>query len=286
MTMPSFDFVAAKSLDQAAEMAVSLGGKCQIMAGGTDVMPLLRDRLIRPELVVSLREIPGLDKIEFKPGEGLRIGALATLDQIQASPAVRDNLPAVAEAAHYVASKQIRCKGTMAGNICNASPSADTACILIVMGAKILTTKREIQIGDFFKGVKKTCLEPGELVREIFVPELKSGEGSGYLKHAVRKAMDLAIIGVASWVRMDGQKIADCRMAFGGAGVTPLRALQAEKHLKGKTYSEALLEEAAVLAAADAKPISDVRASAEYRSDMIRVYAKRSFKRALETLRS
>lgn len=291
MPLPKFDFIAAKSMEEAANLVLELGDKCKVMAGGTDVLLLLRDHVITPETVISLREIPNLDFVNYIPGEGARIGALATLNAIETSEAIKKEMPAVSDSAHYVASKQVRCKGTMVGNICNASPSADTSCILIVMNAKVKTVRatgagREIPVGEFFTGVKRTALEQGELVTEVDIPELKSGEGSAYYKHAIRKAMDLAIIGVGVWVKMDGKKVADCRIAFGGAGVTALRAYEAEKILIGNEYSEELLEKAALAASEASKPISDVRASVEYRKDMIRVFTKRSFKKALENLKA
>lgn len=285
MTLANFNYVTAKTLEEASELFAKMGDQCQIMAGGTDILPLLKDHVISPEAVIDIKQIPDLKFIEFVPGVGLKIGALATLDEIWSSDVVREQNQAVADAAHFVASKQIRCKGTMAGNICNASPSADTASILLAMDAKVKTTKREIPIGAFFVGVKKTSLEPGEIVTEIIIPELKAGEGAAYLKHAIRKAMDLAIIGVAVKVTMDGLKIKDCRIAFGGAGITPLRAPEAENMLIGSTFTEELLEEAAAATAKSAKPISDVRASAEYRSDMIRVFTTRAFKKALESVK-
>jgi len=290
MSLPKFEYIAAKSIEEAANLAAELGDKCMVMAGGTDIIPLLKDRVKEPEYIIDLKTIPGLDKLEYVKGEGLYVGALTKLNDIETSEVVKKEFPAVADAAHYVASKQIRCKGTMAGNICNASPSADTASILLAMNAKVKTVRanaingRDIPINVFFKHVKKTCLEQGELVTEINIPELKSGEGAAYYKHAIRKAMDLAIIGVASWVKMDGNKIADCRIAVGGASITPFRAEAAEKVLIGNEYSEDLLEKAAMAAMESCKPISDVRASAEYRADMVRVFTKRSFKKALETL--
>jgi carbon-monoxide dehydrogenase medium subunit len=262
------------------------------MAGGTDVIPLLKDRVIKPEHIVDLKNIPGLDMLKFTPGTGLKIGALTTLRTIEKSEVVKKEIPAVSDAAHYVASTQIRGRGTMAGNICNASPSADTAQILLAMNASVETVRansaggRVIPITEFFKGVKKTNLDAGELVTCLNIPELKPGEGSAYFKHAVRKAMDLAIIGVASWIKMDGTKIADCRIAIGGAATTPFRATEAEKFLIGKKYTDELLEEAAVTASKACRAISDVRASAEYRVDMVRVFTKRSFKKALETLKA
>jgi len=293
MPLPKFEYVAAHSIEEAANMAAEMGGKCLVMAGGTDVIPLLKDRVATPEFILDLKTIPGLDGLEFVPGEGLKIGALTKLRDIETSEAVKKEMPAVADAAHYVASTQIRCKGTMAGNICNASPSADTPPILIAMNASVKTarkngTGRTIPIGEFFRGVKKTNLdaEEGELLTEIDIPELKSGEGSAYYKHAVRKAMDLAIIGVASWVKMDGRKIADCRIAVGGAAITPVRAKSAEAMLIGQEFSDELLEKAAEATAKDIRPISDVRASAEYRTDMVRVFTKRSFKKAIETIKA
>jgi CO/xanthine dehydrogenase FAD-binding subunit len=233
-----------------------------------------------------------MDQLQFVEGEGLTIGALTKLFTLQSSPVVKEHIPAIADAAHYVASAQIRRKGTMAGNICNASPSADTAPILVSMGAKVQTYSqdggREIPMDEFFKGVKRTNLdkEKGEIVTKILVPELKSGEGSAYFKHSVRKAMDLAIIGVAAWVKMDGKKVADCRITLGGVGITPLRAKDAEAVLIGNELSDDLLEKAGEAAAASCHPISDVRASAEYRTDMVRVYTKRAVKKAVATLKA
>jgi len=289
MSLPKFEYIAAQSIEEAGNLAVELGKNCRIMAGGTDVIATMKDRFDKPEYILDIKRIPGMDQIEYVPDEGLKIGALTTLRAIETSPLIKEKFTAVAVAAHYVASTQIRAKGTMAGNICNASPSADTAPILLAMNASVKTFRtapdngRVIPIDEFFKGVKQTTLEHGEIVTEIDIPELKSGEGSAYFKHAVRKAMDLAIIGVAAWVKMDGKKCVDCRIALGGVATTPIRATKAEKLLKGKEITDKLLEEVAVAASEGCRPISDVRASAEYRKDMVRVFTKRSIKKALET---
>jgi len=290
MALPAFAYVAAKSVEEGARLAAEKGDKAVVMAGGTDVIPLLKDRVIRPELVIDIKDIPGLGRLEHVPGEGLRVGALVKLHAIESSEVVKREFPAVAEAAHYVASKQIRCKGTMAGNICNASPSADTASILLAMGATVWAKdaageERAIPIDEFFKGVKKTCLAKGELVTRIDIPETKPGEGAAYFKLAVRKAMDLAIIGVAAWVRVEGGVFADARIAVGGAATTPFRARAAEAALRGKAFDEDMLEEAAKAAAGECRAISDVRASAEYRTDMVRVFTKRAVRKALERLK-
>jgi carbon-monoxide dehydrogenase medium subunit len=293
VSLPDFDYIAAQSLKEASDLARQWGEKGVFLAGGTDVILLIKDHVLKNvNAVIDLKTIPDLDTLDFVEGEGLRVGALTKLYTIQTSPLVKEKMPALAQAAHYVASTQIRRKGTMVGNICNASPSADTASILLAMKAKVKTYNadggRVISIDDFFTGVKKTSLakEKGELVTEIVIPELKSGEGSAYYKHAVRKAMDLAIIGVAAWVKMDGRKVADCRIAMGGVGITPLRAREAEKLLTGSEITDDMLEKVGVAASGECRPISDVRASAEYRTDMIRVYTKRAVKTAVETLKA
>lgn len=293
MALPNFDYVIVKSLEEASALVKEKGSKCVLMAGGTDVILLLKENVLKDvDTVIDIKNIPELNQLDYEEGKGVTVGALTKLFTIQNSEMIKAQMPAVADAAHYVASSQVRRKGTMAGNICNASPSADTAPILVAMNATVKTYcadgGREIPIDDFFVGVKKTALnkEKGEIVTQILIPELKSGEGSAYFKHSVRKAMDLAIVGVAAWVKMDGKKVADCRIAMGGVGITPLRAPKAEQLLIGNEITEELLEQVGLQASAECSPISDVRASAEYRTDMIRVYTKRAIKKAVETMKA
>lgn len=292
MALPEFDYVLAKSRQEAAELNAQ--DDVRVMAGGTDVILLVQAKAFKGlKRVVDLKGIQGMDKLEFVPGEGLRIGALTKLYAIQNSPAVKENIPAVADAAHYVASAQIRRKGTMAGNIVNASPSADTVPILLAMNAVLQTydkdgNTRSINMNDFYKGFRKYDLDKsrGEIVTDIDIPELKPGEGSAYLKHSVRKAMDLAIIGVAAWVKMDGRKVADARIALGGVAVNAIRAPKAEQMLIGHEITDELLEAVGLQASQECSPIDDVRASAEYRTDMVRVYTKRAIRKAAESVRA
>lgn len=293
MALPNFDYVIVKSLEEASDLVKEKGAKCVLMAGGTDVILLLKENVLKDvDTVIDIKNIPELNQLTYEEGKGVTVGALTKLFAIQNSEMIKEQMPAVADAAHYVASSQVRRKGTMAGNICNASPSADTAPILVAMNATVKTYNaaggREIPINEFFVGVKKTALDKanGEIVTQIMIPELKSGEGSAYFKHSVRKAMDLAIVGVAAWVKMDGKNVADCRIAMGGVGITPLRAPKAEAMLIGKELTDELLEQAAVQASEECSPISDVRASAEYRKDMVRVYTKRAVKKAIETMKA
>ena len=289
MALPAFDYVKVSSLKEASKLAAEKGDKAVLMAGGTDVILLIHEKAIPADTVIDIKGIPGLDEIKYVEGEGMRIGALVKLYDIQNSDIVKEKMPALSYASRYVASPQIRRKGTMVGNICNASPSADTASILVAMNAVVKVYnaegEKEIPIDEFFKGVKKTALVPGDIVTGIFIPELNKGEGSAYFKHSVRKAMDLAIIGVGAKIKMDGDKIADARVCMGGVAITPLRAKNAEQILIGNEITDELLEKAGVAASQECSPISDVRASAEYRADMVRVYTKRAVRKAVETMK-
>lgn len=287
MVFPKFEYLAPKSVEEAAHLAAELGPTSVLMAGGTEIVPQMKDKAIKPEYIIDIKGIPGMSGIEYVPGEGLKIGALTKLYTIQTDKTVNEKFRAVANAAHYVASKQVRCKATMTGNICNASPSADTAPILVAMGASVQTlradgSRRTIPMSDFFTGFKKTAVEKGEIVTEIDIPDLADNEYAAYLKHSVRKAMDLAIIGVAAWIRMDGDRCADCRIALGGVATTTVRAPAAEQILIGQVLTDELLEQAGVAASEGCSPITDVRASAEYRKDMVRVFTKRAIKQAFE----
>ena len=271
MALPEFDYIAAKSYEEASKLMVS-------MSGGTDVILQIPKFVSRGmKTVIDLKSVPEQTRLEFVEGEGLYVGANTKLFDIQSSPVVLDKMPAVAQAAHYVGSNQVRRKGTMVGSICNASPTGDCGSILLAMNAKVKIYSaengiREVAMDDFWPGFKKIAADKskGELVTEIFM----------------RKAMDLAIVGVAAWVKMDGKKVADCRIAVAGGDVTIVRAKKAEQMLIGNELTEELLEKAAVQAADEMNPRSSLRASAEYRHDMIRVYTKRAVNKAIETMKA
>ena len=292
MALPEFDYIAAKSYEEASKLMVSMGSECVVMSGGTDVILQIPKFVSRGmKTVIDLKSVPEQTRLEFVEGEGLYVGANTKLFDIQSSPVVLDKMPAVAQAAHYVGSNQVRRKGTMVGSICNASPTGDCGSLAMNAKVKIYSAEngiREVAMDDFWPGFKKIAADKskGELVTEIFIPELKSGEGSAYFKHSVRKAMDLAIVGVAAWVKMDGKKVADCRIAVAGGDVTIVRAKKAEQMLIGNELTEELLEKAAVQAADEMNPRSSLRASAEYRHDMIRVYTKRAVNKAIETMKA
>lgn len=288
MVLPQFEYLAPKTIGEACNLLLELGSPAKVMAGATDLIPPMKDKAISPEYLIDLKKIPDLDYLEYDEKEGLKIGALTTLRTIETSPLVKEKNPAVAHAAKVVASTQIRAKGTMAGNICNASPSCNTAPNLLAQGAKILVQgpnkDRIIQAEDFFLGVKKTSLEPGEIVTGIVIPPLAENERAAYIKHAVRKAMDLAIIGVAVKIKVEDGICTDAHIALGAVAATPIRAPKAEEALIGKALTDEVIVKASEEAMDSCHPISDIRASAEYRKDMIRVFTKRAVRQAMECL--
>jgi carbon-monoxide dehydrogenase medium subunit len=287
MVLSNFEYMLPKTLGEACNLLAELGQKAKIMAGATDLIPPMKDKAICPEYLIDIKKIPDLNYLDFDPAEGLKIGALTTLRTIETSPLVKEKNPSVAHAARVVASPQVRNKGTMAGNICNASPSCDTGPILLAQGAKILVQgpnkDRYIPIEDFFVGVKKTSLESGEIVTGIVIPPLEANATAVYIKHAVRKAMDLAIVGVAVWLKIENGICRDVKISLGAVAATPIRAKKAEEIIAGQKLTEELIEQASVAAMNGCSPISDIRASAEYRKDMIRVFTRRAIKQAMES---
>lgn len=287
MILPQFEYHAPSTLEEACKLLVELDN-AKVFAGATDMIPPMKDKAFTCEHVIDLKRIPGLDYLEYDEKEGLKIGALTTLYTIETSELVKEKNPAVAKAAKYVASTQIRMKGTMVGNICNASPSCDSGPILVAMGAKVLVVgnegTREIAIDDFFISPRNTTLKKGEIVTGIVIPPLKDNEGAAYIKHAVRKAMDLAIVGVAARIKVENGICVNAALGLGAVAIKPVRALEAEAVLIGKELTDEVINEAAEVAKAHVKPISDIRASKEYRADMIKVFTKRAVKEALENI--
>lgn len=288
MVLPQFEYLAPTTLEEASKLLLEHGDRAKAMAGATDLIPPMRDKAFTVDYLVDLKKIPGLNYLEYDEEEGLKIGALTTLREIEHSPIVKEKNPALAYSAKVVASTQIRAKGTLVGNICNASPSCDNGPNTLAQNAKILVYgpngERTIMAEDFFVGVKKTALQPGEIVTGMVFPPLAENESAAYIKHAVRKAMDLAIIGVAVKIKVEDGICKDARIALGAVATTPIRAPKAEEALIGTALTEEDIVKASVEAMNACSPISDIRASKEYRKDMIRVFTKRAIRQAMERL--
>ena len=279
--MPRFEYLSPNTIDEAAGLLTKYREKARLIAGGTDLIPKLKRRAITaPELLIDIKDIPGLDYIKYQKGNGLAIGALATMAEIEKSVVIKEKYSILFQAAESMASPQVRHRGTLAGNICNAVPSADTAPPLLVLEAKVKLIgkkgERIVKIADFFKGPGETVLRPEEILAEIQIPELPAGSRGKYIKLSPRRAMDLAVVGVAVLIIPDRDRYSEVRIALGAVSPTPVRATAAENLLRGQKPDAGLIEQAADAAAINCRPISDHRASAEYRRDMVKVLTKRA----------
>ena len=282
-----FELLQPRSLPEALEMKKTHGEKAKVLAGGTDLLVLLKDQKLKAEVVMSLSGIRELNFIRDEKERGVTLGALATHGSVAASPIIRQQFPDLAEACFQVSCVQIQNLGTVGGNLCNASPAADAAPPLLLADAILILAstrgERSVSIHDFFLAPRQTVLKPDEILKEIFIPEVSGRRGATYLKLGRRRAMEIAIVGVGVAVHLNGsdQVASKCRIALGSVAPTPLRARKAEGILTGQEITDQLIEEAAEVAAKEASPISDIRGGAEYRLDMIRVLCRRAARAAL-----
>lgn len=287
MILPEFRYTAPKTMDEAVTLLKEYGTGAKIMAGGTDLINFVKAGAIKPEAIVDIKNLPGMDEISFDSDNGLTIGSLVKLRDIELSEDIKKNYPALSEAVHLIASTQIRSKGTLTGNICNASPSADSVPALFALDARLCITgsegQREIPIDQFYKGFKKIDLKSDEIVTAVKIPPMSDNTKAAYIAHTVRKAMDLAIVGIGAALTLDENGVCiDARIALGAVAVNCVRSPKAEEVLKGNKITEELAAKAGLMAMEDCKPISDVRASAEYRHDMVRVFTRRAIMKAYE----
>ena len=286
-----FELLQPRSLQEALEMKKNYGDKARVLAGGTDLLVLLKDQKLTAEAVMSLAGVRDLNFIRYEDGRGATLGALATHSGVAASPIIQQKFPDLAEACSQVGAVQIQNLGTVGGNLCNASPAADVAPPLLLMDAVLTLAsargERRVSIHDFFQGPRRTVLQADEILKEIFVPEVPGRRGATYLKLGRRKAMEIAIVGIGVAIHLNGsdQVVSECRIAMGSVAPTPVRARRGEEILRNQEVRDELIEEAAVVAAEEASPISDVRASREYRLDMIRVLCRRAARVALARAR-
>jgi len=273
--LKKFEYLKPDSIKETISILSQYGGKAQILNGGTDLIVGMRDKIIQPEYVVDIKAIPGIGKITYSEQDGLHIGATVTLNEISDSKVVQRNYPILAEACKTVGSYQVRNRATLVGNICNASPAADTAPPLLVLDAKVNIVgpdgEKTVLLNQFFVGVKKNILKRGEIVTSVTVPPIKDEWTGVYLKQGRRKDVDLATVGVAVVCIRD-----EIRIALGAVAPTPIRAFKTEELLRGKTIDESILEKAGKSSLTEVSPISDVRSRLEYREEIIKVLVKRA----------
>ena len=290
--MRDFEYHAPATLQEALDLLSTHSETARVLAGGTDLMLMLTDRVVAPEHVIDIKGVPEVTRYEWSGDGALTIGATTLFRQLETDPQVIDRFPGLSEAASEVGSWQIRNMGTVGGNLCTASPSAEIGPILLALDAEVEIAgpkgRRTVPIGQFHTGVRRTVLEPDELLLEVRIPAPKGRTGSNYIKLKERQKMDIAFVGVASVVELepgDGV-VKQARIVLGAVAVTPIHAEQAEAKLRGKRLTDELVVEAGRLAAEAAKPISDIRASADYRRSMVDVLTQRTLRQALAIAQS
>ncbi|OGP73219.1 MAG: hypothetical protein A2V86_13360 [Deltaproteobacteria bacterium RBG_16_49_23] len=308
--MKKFEYLKPHTLDEALILLDQYGGRARLIAGGTDVIVMIKQKEISPDVLISLQEIPDLDRINYNGS--LSMGPMVTHRAIEKSEIIRKNFSALTDAVDVLGSVQIRNVATIGGNISTAAPSADTAAPLLALGARVklksMKTERTIPIEQFFTGPGETVLQKDDILTEIIIPKPLPNTGSAYWKHQRRGALDLPILGVAVLLSLDKATVTcsdllctaspistvlhslegdevfckEVRIALGVAAPTPMRAIDAEKLLRSKKISDELLEEVAETAAKEAQPRDSIRGEAWYRRDMIKVLVKRMAMKSIE----
>jgi len=276
--IPPFDYVAPKTLSELFETLGSHGKELQILAGGTDLMIALKERIVAPRIVVDLGRLRGeLGGIAVKSGV-LHVGALATFSQIESSPFVARYANALLQAAANVGTLQIRSIATLGGNLATASPAADSAPPLIALGATVTLTsgsgQRTLPVQSVFAGPKRNGLRAGEIVSSVEIPA-KEEVRSAWTRSAVRNENALSTVSVAVASAIQDGRFGPSRVALGAVAPTPILAERACEAMEGSEATADQAEMVAALAAEDARPISDIRASALYRKRLVRVLTKR-----------
>jgi carbon-monoxide dehydrogenase medium subunit len=279
----AFDYRSPNSLDEALALLAEHGDDAKVMAGGQSLIPLLKLRFAQPGLIVDIGRLRGMSGVARNDG-WLTIGALTRHVDLERSHDLPRQLSIVPEAAHWIADPLVRNQGTIGGSICHADPSGDWGSVMLALGAELVARsakgERVIQAADFFEGPFTTSLRPDEILTEIRVAASSKPAAGAYNK-LERKVGDFATVAVAVQVELDGGKVSKAGIGLTSVGPKNLKAFDAEKALIGKEPTDAVIAEAAKLAAAAAEPKDDVRGSAEFKKDVVRVFVQRGLKTAL-----
>jgi aerobic carbon-monoxide dehydrogenase medium subunit len=280
-----FELVLPGSLDDCVKALARHGSEAKLLAGGTDLLPQMKNALLKPAVVIDLSSVSRLRAIEPANGQGLRVGAAVTARTLELDRAVRARFLSLAESGALVGSVQVRNLATLGGNLCNAAPSADMAPPLLALDAEAVITgpkgERRVPIGAFFTGVRRTVLAPDELLVELAVPAPGAYSGGNYLRHTPRRELDIAVVGVASQLTLANGVCTKARIALAAVAPVPLRATAAEQALEGQAVTPERIARAADLAIEAARPISDQRGSADFRRHLVRVLTRRTLTTAL-----
>ncbi len=286
MFLNHFEYFAPKTPAETLELVGRLGNKAKILAGGTDLMVVMKAIAISPENLIDINNVEEFKGISCEQGKGAVIGTNTKLAELQFSEAIKSKYPALAYAAGEVGSSQVRHMASLGGNSCNASPAAETPTPLVAMGAKVvlssLSGERELPLEEFILGVRKLNLAEGEMLTKFILPEPAQMSACRYAYMGRRDAMEIDCVNMAVNIELenDGETVKDVKLVMGSVYPRPLVSAEVSTLLLGQKLSEQLIEKAAIAAQGEAKPIDDIRASAEYRSEIVKVLARRLLKEA------
>jgi len=279
--MPNIKLLQPTSLDEALSLLAAPSNELKIVSGGTALVIMLRNRLIAPSTLLSLGRLQELRAIRHEPGVGLRIGALATIREAETSPIIREKQPMLAQTFGKVGNIRIRHAATVGGNLSEADYASDPPCVLVALRARVKARsakgEREIPLTDFFKGFYETALAPDEILTELIVPDSAQGTRATYLKYVSRSSEDRPCVGMALALenQVDG-KCKNLRLVAGAVAETPQEIASAEGIAAGKQLTEDVIDEIADAYSTAIEPLSDLRGSAWYRKQIIRVMARRA----------
>jgi CO/xanthine dehydrogenase FAD-binding subunit len=288
--LPSFDYVRPATPQEVTRLLLKSDGQARLFMGGTDVLVRMRDGFIAPKILIDVKHLPGMRQIDFGKRKGLIVGAAVGMNSLARHPAVMEHYPLLAEALHSVASYQLRTRATMGGNLCNASPAADTAPAALALEAIMVLQGRRgercVPIAEFFLGPGNTAIKRGEFLMRIEIPPAPKGAVGRYVKLGRNAIGDLSIVGVAVLGYPDRKSKSGFRFRIALASVapTPIRVVEAEAILSASPLTPKVIETAATAAMETAKPIDDVRSSAAYRKAMVKNLTRRAVAEVWEKL--
>jgi aerobic carbon-monoxide dehydrogenase medium subunit len=281
-----FEYRAPSSLPEALKILGKKARAAKALAGGTDLVLQMKQGLVKPSLVIDVKQIPELNRLEWSQGGGLHIGAAVSLYRFLTFTGLPETFAVLHQACSLIGSSQIRNRGTLGGNICNAAPSADSAPALLSLGARVVLASgkdtRTIPLEDFFLTPGKTALANDEILVEIEIPTPPEHSAACYLRHTTREEMDISVAGASTFLTLSPktERLKTARIALGAVAPRPMRARAAEAILTGQKPTPGIIDEAARLAAGETAPISDMRGSAEYRRELAQVLVRRTLTRA------
>ena len=286
MYLNHFAYYAPQTPGEVLNLVDRLGNKAKILAGGTDLLIMMKEKMIKPEYLININDVKEFKGISYEPGKGAVIGAVTKISEIEHSDLIKEKYFALHQAAGELGSAQVRSMATIGGNSCHASPAAETPPPLVALGAQVVISsiagEKDLPLEKFILGNRKTVLAEGEMLTKFILPEPIPRSASRYAYIGLRDAMEIDAVNMAVNLALeeDGRTVKSLKVVMGSVSPVPLVSVSVPGILVGREFNSALMEKAAIAASDEAKPISDVRASAEYRREMVAVLTRRLLQQA------